>query len=274
VLIRRTLPEGRLAATYLAEDAIYTSELLSISGPSADADFLRLIAAVISSSFGNYWQFMTSASWGVERDSVEKNELLAMPLPCLTLEEIDPVLRSQVLTLADPRAQQSVEVLSELDKMVFDLFKFSAAERRRINAGISGCIARFEEGRNYRFFANDSEIEGYTRTIRDALGQGIVGAQIRTGFARDNNYVTVWVSFRDGSTAIVSPIPTTVDTEAIMRSGAGPTTGSTGMTTLPAAFLIEDHTVYIVKTSDRDRWSYDAALSDAERTFAALAFGR
>jgi hypothetical protein len=49
---------------------------------------------------------------------------------------------------------------------------------------------------------------------------------------------------------------------------------STGILALPAGFFVRHDTVYVVKTVDMDRWSRDAALSDADRIFTALAFGR
>src|SRR5262249_20871422 len=99
VIVRQTLPKDRIAATFLGEDAAYPSELMSIAGPPGDAEFLRLVAAVLCSTYGNYWLFMTGGSWGIERGKIDPQDLPGMPLPCSTLDELDPALRARLREL-------------------------------------------------------------------------------------------------------------------------------------------------------------------------------
>ncbi len=145
VLIRRTLPNGRLAATLLEEDAAYSSELLSISGPVEDLDYLRLVAATISSAFGNYWQFMTSASWGIERGTVEETNFLpcrcrACPSKGMPTNSCRGSSAWAALTLP-----YSSKIQADIDEMIFDLFSRCAA-RLRIREGLNNDLARFDAG--------------------------------------------------------------------------------------------------------------------------------
>jgi hypothetical protein len=272
VLVRRTLPGGRLAATVLLEDAVYSSELISIAGSPADAGHLALVAATISCSLGNYWHFMTSASWGIERGTVELNELLDMPMPPLTEETsqatTDLVGRAVALDTESLRAA--------MDELVFDLFKLSSAERRRVREGLTGGLARFDADPDYLVFANDQSLRRYRQTLTQSLRDSLPDLDVSVSSKREGAYVVTWVTFRDATETPVDQRPSqiaTVDTETILRSGAMTPTGATGMVALPAAFLIDEDTVYLVKTADSDRWSYDAALDDADRIFSALAFG-
>jgi hypothetical protein len=277
VLTRRTLPNGRLASTLMEESAAYSSELLSISGPKEDIDYLRMVAATISSAFGNYWQFMTSASWGVERGTVENNELLAMPVPSLSFDKYDMPTQARVRLLSRPRAVFPDKIRTDIDNLVFDLFQFGSTERLRIQEGLNNDLARFDAGPDYRMYASDDLLDRYTQTLRGSLSQSIVDVTVRCGFTKQDGYICVWASFEDEtmSSALKNSlqIERIVDIETILRSGANASTGTIGMVSLPAAFLIDENTVYLVKTEDRDRWSYDAALNDADRIFTALAFG-
>jgi hypothetical protein len=266
------LPGGRLAATVLLEDAVYSSELISIAGSPADAGHLALVAATISCSLGNYWHFMTSASWGIERGTVELNELLDMPMPPLTEETsqatTDLVGRAVALDTESLRAA--------MDELVFDLFKLSSAERRRVREGLTGGLARFDADPDYLVFANDQSLRRYRQTLTQSLRDSLPDLDVSVSSKREGAYVVTWVTFRDATETPVDQRPSqiaTVDTETILRSGAMTPTGATGMVALPAAFLIDEDTVYLVKTADSDRWSYDAALDDADRIFSALAFG-
>jgi hypothetical protein len=276
VIVRRSLPNGRIAATVLAEDAGYTSELMTISGPPEDAEFLHLIAAVLCSSYGNYWQFMTSVSWGVERDALDMIDLLGMPLPCGVLDELDPALRTRAGDLAIPRPKPNAKLFADLDEVVYDLFSFSATDRHRITDGLATKLAWFKAGSNRRP-ASDDAIDAYARVLSTTLTRSMADVTIQTGFEREDNYTTVWLSFIDEraitSTSSSKPRKRTVDTDAILRSGHAESAGTTGLVSLPAAFLIDEATVYLVKTADHDRWSHDAALDDAARILTALAFG-
>jgi hypothetical protein len=276
VIVRRSLPTGKIAATFLAEDAGYTSELMSIAGPPEDAEFLRIVAAVICSSYGNFWQFMTSVSWGVERDAVDMVDLLDMPLPCGDLDELDPVLRARMCELATPCLKTNAKLFDDLDEVVYDLFGFSSADRRRIADGLTGKLGWFKEGSNRRLASADT-IAAYIRTLSATLQRSLADVSIQSGFEQEDNYITVWLSFADERVSAISSISVEgrriVDTDAILRAGRAASTGTTGLVSLPAAFLIDEDAVYLVKTADRDRWSHDAALDDAARVLTAFAFG-
>jgi hypothetical protein len=276
VIVRQTLPGGRIAATFLGEDAGYSSELMSIAGPPEDAEFLRLVAAVLCSSYGNYWQFMTGGSWGVERDKVDPQDLLSMPLPCISLDELDPTLRASLRDLAIPHPHPERQLFARLDEAIFDLFDFRLADRRRIAEGLTSKLGWFARGNN-QDLASDDIIEAYMRVISNMLDRSMDDVSIQTGFEREDNYITVWLSLTD-ERAINAPTihesrRRTVDTEAILRAGREDSLGTTGLVSLPAAFLVNDDTVYLVKTADSDRWTHDTALDDGARILTTLAFG-
>jgi hypothetical protein len=253
---------------------------MSISGPEHDANYLALVAATISSSFGNYWQFMTSASWGIERGTVEENELLAMPIPPLRSgnDATELLTMMQEARTDAGKSFLSVDDVRALaDDLIFDLFELGATDRFRISEGIASGIVRFDAGATYQANVDESMLEAYRRTLRTSLARSLAEVEVRVGFVREGGYVSVWVSFEDqaGGRARKGParVERVVDTDEILRSGATVSAATIGMVSLPAAFLVDEDTVYLVKTADRDRWSYDAALSDADRIFAALAFG-
>jgi hypothetical protein len=273
VLVRRTLPEGRLAATVLMRDAVYSSELMSISATADDADQLTVVALTIVSSVANYWQFMTSASWGIERGTVELNELLDMPMPF-------PVnnINSAVELWRSGQNMDGSSLRAAIDDVVFSLFKLEGTEVRRIREGLVNGLSRFDGSPDYKIFASEELLTRYVQTLVQSLSSSFSDVAVSAGYRRDTPYVTAWTTFQDraaspgGTESGAAEVPD-VDADAILSSASTASPGATGMVSLPAAFLIDGDTIYIVKTADTDRWSYDAALSDADRIFAALAFG-
>ena len=81
VLIKRTITQSRISAVLSDEDAVFPNGLVGIAGPAEDRSLLGAVAAIASSSLALYWQFMTSAFWGKERDAVELGEHLSLLSP-------------------------------------------------------------------------------------------------------------------------------------------------------------------------------------------------
>jgi hypothetical protein len=219
---------------------------------------------------------MTGGSWGVERDKVDPQDLLSMPLPCISLDELDPTLRASLRDLAIPHPHPERQLFARLDEAIFDLFDFRLADRRRIAEGLTSKLGWFARGNN-QDLASDDIIEAYMRVISNMLDRSMDDVSIQTGFEREDNYITVWLSLTD-ERAINAPTihesrRRTVDTEAILRAGREDSLGTTGLVSLPAAFLVNDDTVYLVKTADSDRWTHDTALDDGARILTTLAFG-
>ena len=79
-LFVRGLLKGRPVAAFADFDVVHNDSVIGFSGPPADAGLLRLVSAYVNSSLGHYYHFLTSSSWGVERDYVEENEHLSLPV--------------------------------------------------------------------------------------------------------------------------------------------------------------------------------------------------
>jgi hypothetical protein len=273
ILIRRTVAHGRIAAVLVENDAVFANGVIGISGPPEDRPLLATIAAVLSSSLNCYWQFMTSASWGTERDFVELNEYLSLPIALpRTTNQAQEFLR-------ESRTARTAQGLppSALDEMVFDLYRLGEAERERIRNFMTSDFPRFRNPRLlYSASASDEWLQYYGTVVSEALSATLLDVTVQSVVSRQDNYCTVAITVRDSSATDTEPAPpVTVDIDQIGRARRNNDgRESTGIFALPAGFFINHDTIYIVKTADSDRWSRDAALNDADRIFAALAFGR
>ena len=82
IVIRKGFSSAPVAA-YVDFDAAFTDDLFGFAGPHGDADDLKMVAGVLNSSLARYWFFMTSSSWGVEREQIHPNEYRALPIPTI-----------------------------------------------------------------------------------------------------------------------------------------------------------------------------------------------
>lgn len=269
VLVRRTMVNGRLAAALVDEDAVFPNGTLGFAGH--DRPLLMALAATIVSSLGNYFHFMTSASWGVERDFVELNEHLSLPLASPSASQSSELDR--IFALAQngdlPNLREAV------DEVVFDMYELSRVDRARVLDRLGSSLERFRRPRANSVPVSDSTLARYANTIHEALAGSLSDLYVETQLHTGGSYRTVTVTLTDGPPAVQhgrSDMPH-ADEQRIVEMNAGPGTSSSGVVAQPAGFFIDSDTVYVVKTADPDRWSIDAALDDAERILTALAFG-
>jgi methylase of polypeptide subunit release factors len=83
VLFKRGQTQRRPSAAYLNMDCAYTDAITGIAGPKSDQNFLKSLTALLNSEIAQYYLFLTSASWGVEREEVKAGELRTLPFPFL-----------------------------------------------------------------------------------------------------------------------------------------------------------------------------------------------
>ncbi len=269
ILISRTLPMNRLSAALVPFDAVFSSNVTSVSGRPQDLPILRMVTAILVSSVGQYWQFMTSASWGVERETVETNELRSMPIPVP-----NGVANGLLERLFEKARKTGVDtrLLKEVDDLVFDLYKLDDAERRRVQEGIRNGVERFA-GANYQLGVDEEILQQYRTVVEQQLRDSFPDLRISTRQFRHRSYLLVAVDFsRLGALQTKRSDASSVDWARFLSglTGRGETTSVVAQ---PAGFFLDGDSAYIVKTTDRDRWSLDAALDDADRIFSVLAFG-
>ncbi|MBQ0903576.1 class I SAM-dependent DNA methyltransferase [Micromonospora sp. U21] len=270
VLIRTTFVNGRLAAVLVDEDVVFRHGVMGFAGPLVDRPLLAMLAATTVSSLGHYFHFMTSAAWGVERDFVELNEHLSLPLATPTAaqyEELSDIFRRAEGGMTD-------QLLRRLDEIVFAAYKLTTAERARVMERLQFGLGRFRRPTAYFGSVHERELDAYQDQLCGVLSGFFSDMRVTSLHEARNSYRAVAVTIRPMGDERGSPQSTyPIDIEGILRSNPIDDSLSTAVVAQPAGFFVDDDTVYIVKTSDRDRWSIDAALDDADRIITALAFG-
>ncbi len=272
VLIRRGIHKEGIAAVYMDRDAVFPNGLIGIAGSDADRAKLAALAVTTVSSLGRYWHFMTSASWGVERDFVELNEHLSLPLA-----SPDPRTREKLFELID-RANEGPDggLREAVDELVFEMYGLSISDRARIIDRMQTAIGRFYGGSRAVSHLSHDFLD-YESVLRNALSVTLPGLSISTQMYSEGPYRAVAVTlFEDGSTdttvTLERPVAV-VDIDFLMkrmsRAGAKPT----AVIAQPSGFFIDENIIYLLKTSDLDRWSNDSALDDADRILAAITAG-
>lgn len=79
LLLNEGVQKNKLTASFLDYDCSYFKGIVGIISEKSDENILKLTCAFLNSSFAQYYAFMTTSSWGIERDVVKHQELFTIP---------------------------------------------------------------------------------------------------------------------------------------------------------------------------------------------------
>ncbi|MDP2452493.1 MULTISPECIES: class I SAM-dependent DNA methyltransferase [unclassified Kaistella] len=150
LIIKEGLKNKEFCASWIDYKSYHTGAF-SISSIDQHNNFiLKLLCSLINSSFAKYYLSLTSASWGIERERVQSNETLTLPMPIdinkkviLKLElKFDELIK---LIQDDFDFVKTKPVESEINKIILqDLFLFSDSDKWAIDDLTNYSIDLFE----------------------------------------------------------------------------------------------------------------------------------
>ena len=157
------------AAAYVGFDAAFTDDLFGIAGPPQDADDLKVVAGVLNSSLARYWFFMTSSSWGVEREQIHPSEYRAFPI-----QTIEGAPRHKILQVVSDADRGRSQWQAPLDEAVFAAYDLSAAETDLIRDGLELHLDEHRRGPLSAAYHTTTaeQLNQYAQTLASDLREG------------------------------------------------------------------------------------------------------
>ena len=276
VLVRcGLLAGGVVAATFANHAAIFTDGIVGIAGPDHDTNILKLLSAYLNSSLARYFYFLTSGSWGVERDVIQLQEHVTFPFADLTER---PELAHQILGFVDAAQAGDGQAWNsaELDALVFDAYALTPTERQLVHDTVTTVLDQFYQGTKAAAFAPPSGdeltayAEAFGRVFQAALGRRGVTATVHSGRAPFRA-----VSFRfvvDASPSRATEVVTAEGLDDLLRrlDGVSLERQSASLYLRRNVKVFIDNEVHIVKPGERRFWTPSIGCNDADETIAQL----
>ncbi|MCY7276166.1 MAG: N-6 DNA methylase [Phormidesmis sp. CAN_BIN44] len=139
VLISAKLDSEGVFSAFSHEDVIFTEKYSGIAFLSNQKHLAHYINAVINSSVASYFLFLTSSSWGVERDELKPQDFTRLPVP--TPSEKNTSLVSKIIAieheLRTSNIAQHQNLKNRLDEAVFELYGLDQTERVLVEDGVN-----------------------------------------------------------------------------------------------------------------------------------------
>lgn len=302
VLFKRGQAKRRPGAAFSSQNFAYTTAMTGISGPLEDSNLLKALTALLNSNFAQYYWFLTSSSWGVEREEVTVGELKNLPFPFLNAESIKIAniakLVDKLATLSIKRAShledpfdlsnymggltKQVQVLEqELNYSIYDFFDLSEQEVRLIEETVQYTIGFFNSPERSIALQQptvDMQVS-YAKTYVEALNFYLepIGRKLTATLFIDQTLPMIGVRFvsikrEEEIPDIQLSVPNTHMFEALSNLHQMNLEKVSRKVYLRRNYRIYDSkdAISIFKPAECRLWTTSSALSDAEETIAEL----
>jgi len=179
LLLKRSLKD-RPILTYSEDEFVFPNTIFGIHGK--DKKFLKTIGAYFSSSLVKYLLFLTSTSWGVEREEVLQKEYKELPflLDKKTKDNLAQIF-DELMTIFKDKYFKKIfddtdyerlinEKMKKLDLFLFKKFELSEQDKRLIDYNINISIPLFFGEKKPIAQCSPVQLKNYAQIFLDHFG--------------------------------------------------------------------------------------------------------
>lgn len=186
VLIKRGQSNKEFCASYLDYDCSFRDGVYGVAA-SGKEDLLKALTGYLNSRFVTYYLFLTSASWGIEREQIFATEVFDIPAPIFLShneghEEIERLVTEIISTQSKfsfGQEQVIFNLKKEIDKVVLKQFGLNQNHFALIDSVIDYSLDFFQEGAKSKAILPTikAEISHYAKSACKNLSKLLVNSQ-------------------------------------------------------------------------------------------------
>jgi len=252
-------------AAFAEFDAAFADGLFGIAGPPRHGLELKAVAAILNSALARYWLFLTSSSWGVEREKVELSEYKTLPLPSLVG---DTAIAFARITERATAASEPIQAWqADLDALSYKAYGLNRDERELVLERLSLGVGEFRLGPDSPSFApvGKGALQTYSRALQRRLRSASSLPWTVTTRARDLFVVGTCRSGIETDGEITDAVGDLVEAVVPVDAWRSP-----AAVIQPAAIVVQGGLVHVVKVNQRRNWTRSVARSDAADVLGAV----
>ncbi|HEY5589688.1 MAG TPA: N-6 DNA methylase [Paludibacter sp.] len=278
ILINEGIQKNKLTISLLDYDCSYYKGIVGIISKEKDFQKLKLIAAFLNSIFVRYYAFLSTSTWGIERDTVKHKELFLVPS---LLTGLDLEIQSKIISLFDEiqflSKQSMVQNITDIENSINNLFlsTLNSKERFLINDRLSIAFSQFTEGPKSIAFHQTLETENkaYAETLCYELNAFLLHSKLKV------NASIYDVGLRDPLNLVVlhfGEVEKTIETKDLAnlrenlfnvdRYMLHPKAGDNKENSIYVQKQVryfDNDTVYLIKPNQKRFWTRSQAIDDA-----------
>ena len=284
VLVKSGTADKRTIAAFCNAEVVFSQRIFAIRLGEEDTRLAGYLNGIINSSLTAYYMFLTSSSWGIERDEITLDDLRRLPVPPLAHTSKPAV--NQLLDLADNLQKRASTgqtrmdaAAAELDAAVYALYGLDRRQQILIDDMLTYSIDVHQAGDCFAALqpAEMSVLRAYSECFNSVLDDFLRIRNERTCIAEifelPQSALLRVVKFR-----IVEEPACAAKVETVAHAQLAPLLEQIS-TQLPDRIGNQIYTrrhmrvygpseVYIIKPAQARFWSQSAGLNDADAVLA------
>jgi hypothetical protein len=273
VIAVRGLSHDGFKAAFCEDSVAYTEEYYGFSFAASDERYAHYLNAILNSSLASYYLFLTGSVWGIERDKIEPNDLMNLPIPSFEQTKktyIDKLLNVEAAILEELKKEGKIsnKLRQKLDQAVFDLYGFSETERSMVIDTVTHTLDLkiFRESSQAITKPEKEDLVSYVQHFSSVMGRSDSASGIIYDIPGSPLQV-VRVNMKKKSHLAVEAKK---DLYMLLDEIATDLPPSSASKLFPLNFRKIDagEEIFILKPSQRRHWTIAAAQNDAQRFMA------
>jgi len=279
VLIKEGFSNNLFCASYLDYECAFTSTVLGLKGN--DSNILKLITCYLNSKFSTYFLFLTSSSWGIERERVKPNELYLLPYISekIDIDEVAKIYNDIKLEIENqyPLYANITQYEKKLDDIISNALGFSNNEQIFIDDTVNYSLDLFMKGHNSLAVkpldSTNTETIDYSKKLCDELNETledsalkVVPTVYKTSYYSPLYLVVIQFIDKNNQEMDEPNIIIDDDFNQILSKLNKYTVSeySKGIYVQKNLTYFDDDKIYIVKPNQKRFWNLSSAIEDAQ----------
>lgn len=271
-------PRRSITAAYHTTPVSFRTTLTGISGDSESAAEQKLATVVLNSSLAQYWLFMTSAGWGIERPRMRQSEIRSIPFPIDSLREYESELLAKFDELVDYSKSDNEggdyqEIISAVDELLYEAYGLSEVEASLVETRVDQTLDYFHNRENSG--ALDSVDAEYMNTYGEILAEEI-------NWYLEHSERSLYPVVHDLSKSNLpyqlltlqlsreQPEPVSEDAQRLLRQKLEAVNKDYALFQERVIQIYEDDRVHLIKPDEARHWSRAQAANDAPELVGEL----
>ncbi|ELY2010264.1 N-6 DNA methylase [Flavobacterium psychrophilum] len=170
------IKEGQKEKEFCSSVIDFDCYHMSYSVVNNNIQILKVLSAYINSVFSNYYLSLSSASWGIERERVQSNEMLELPaiIEKLELKSVEKLSSKidEIISIkkSNELNHNTTHIEKQIDQIIYDdILKLTADEQIVIQDTLNYSLDLFEKKEKSKAVLPVNDIDVYTKRITKEL---------------------------------------------------------------------------------------------------------
>ena len=269
------IKEGQKDKEYCSSIIDFDSYHMAFSIVHNNIQILKTLSAFINSIFSNYYLSLSSASWGIERERVQSNEMLELPAIIENIEEYNVVkLSSKIDKIISIKKSNEVyqnisHLEKEIDQIIYnDILKLTEDEQIIIQDTLDYSLDLFEKQEKSKAVLAVNNIEVYSKRVTKELNEWLDDVDLKvsaTHYIIDRNCPLYLLKLSFGNKLKGAEISKeNIYTELKTLDEKLWNKESQNLYFRKKLNYYDGDNVYIIKPNQRRFWSETAAMEDSK----------